>query len=102
MQPINDIVSDNIDNYINSNNDNVSKTNNNNVNDNEQAKNLIAQKLVDKLDNPDGWLFYCKVAWRLPENIVWSNLELAQDKGRDPKVYFSWLCKRSMINKETA
>lgn len=76
-------------------NDNVKKTLKNNVIVNESEVNLIASKLSDKLNNPNGRLFYCKVAWQLPEAQIWSNLELALT-GRDPKRYFSWLCKREL------
>lgn len=81
-------------------NDNVVNilTNNDNVNiDNDSNKvDFIAQKLVTELNNPDARIFYCKVAWKLPEAKIWSNLELAK-KGRSPQKYFSWLCKRDMI-----
>lgn len=77
-------------------NDNVSNTKTNNVIVNETQVNLIAEKLIRELGNPSGRLFYCKVGWKLPEASIWNNLELAQTRGRDPKVYFSWLCKREM------
>lgn len=50
-----------------------------------------AHKLADQLNNPGSFKFYCKMAWRLPEHKIWSNLEQALT-GRDPKKYFSWLC----------
>lgn len=85
---------------IQSNNDidNVAKTINNNVNDNvtEFKVNHIAQTLTERLNNPSGRLFYCKVGWSLPESKIWTNLEIALEKGKDPKKYFSWLCKKDM------
>lgn len=54
-----------------------------------------ANKLVDKLGDPDSYKFFCKVAWDLPENVIWNNLEQAMS-GRNPKAYFTFLCKLSM------
>jgi hypothetical protein len=73
------------------------------VNNNEQCSNdtkktkvdVIATSLVDKLNNPDSRKYYCKVAYKLPENIIWLHLETAL-KGRSPQKYFSWLCNKSM------
>lgn len=75
--------------------DNESKTLTNNVIVNVAQADAIADKLARALNNPDGRLFYCKVAWRLPEARIWNNLEIAQT-GRNPRNYFTWLCKREM------
>lgn len=56
---------------------------------------LTASVLAEKLRNPSRFKFYCKVAWSLPENVIWNHLETAQ-RGRDPQKYFSWLCNHSM------
>jgi len=81
------------------NNVNVVKTLTNNVNDNvaknEKFVDMIADKLVRELNNPGARLFYCKVAWKLPENKIYNNLELAKT-GKSPQKYFSWLCNREM------
>lgn len=72
-------------------------TNNDNVIDNvrEAKVNRIALRLVEKLSNPEGRLFYCKVGWKLSEAVINDNLEQAL-KGKSPQKYFTWLCKRSM------
>lgn len=71
----------------------------NNVNDNggrtEAEVNAIAQKLVEKLGNPGARLFYCKIAWKLPESTIWRRLETAES-GKNPAKYFSWLCSREL------
>lgn len=59
----------------------------------------IANKLCRELSNEDRFDYYCKVAWNLPENIIWSDLESAK-KGRDPQRLFSWLCKQKMKQDE--
>lgn len=80
----------------NTNNDNVVKTINNNVNVyGRNEKDNIADKLVDELNNPVSRNFYCKVAWRLSEGQIWSNLEKAK-QGKNPRRYFTWLCKKQM------
>lgn len=78
-------------------NDNVAKSTNNNVivNVTEGDVNRIAEKLCDRLNNPSGRLYYCKVAWELPESSIWKNLETALT-GKDPKKYFTWLCNREL------
>lgn len=79
------------------NNVNVSKTIKNNDNDigREKIVDYIADKLSRSLNNPGGRLYYCKIAWKLPESVVWSNLEIAL-AGRDPRKYFTWLCEREL------
>lgn len=60
---------------------------------------LLAGKLVGLLNNPDSFHFYCKLGWKLPENIIWNNYETAvASKGGDPRKLFTWLCKRDMYN----
>ena len=55
----------------------------------------IAQDLCDRLDNPGAYKWYMKLAWYLPPNILYNNLEKAQG-GRSPKALFTWLCQRSI------
>ena len=55
----------------------------------------IADRLVEQLGNEGYRTFYCKVANRLPHNVIENNLEQAL-KGNNPAKYFSWLCTRSM------
>lgn len=54
-----------------------------------------ARLLAEKLSDPESFLFYCKVAHALPENVIWSNLEQAKS-GRNPRAYFTFLCKINM------
>lgn len=79
--------------------DNVKENLNNNVNDNVKrtAKEVdgIADRLMDKLGTQDNRAFYCKVGWKLADNLIWSNLEIALS-GNSPQRYFTWLCKRQM------
>jgi hypothetical protein len=56
---------------------------------------FIADKLVKELGNEDYRTFYCKVAYKLPESIIWTSLELAL-KGREPAKYFTWLVKKEL------
>lgn len=55
---------------------------------------LIATRLEEKLGQqvPSRYKYYCKVAWRLPEAIIWSNLEEALTN-ETPAKLFAWLCK---------
>lgn len=55
----------------------------------------IAQRLCDRLGDPDSYQYFCGVAWKLPESVIWYNLEQAE-KGRSPKKLFTWLCNGSM------
>lgn len=55
----------------------------------------IAQDLCNRLDNPGAYKWYMKLAWNLPPNILYRNLEQAQG-GHCPKALFTWLCQRSM------
>lgn len=80
------------------NNDNVNDNVNlkNNINDNEKKVNYLVDNIMVKLNAKESSrLFYCKVAWKLSESIIYNNLELAL-KGNDPQKYFTWLCKRYM------
>lgn len=52
----------------------------------------IADTLVEKLNDPNSYKFFCKVAWQLPENRIYLNLEQALS-GKNPKAYFTFLCK---------
>lgn len=69
---------------------NVNKLKTNNVN-----VSSIATKLVEKLDDPKSYRFFCKVARSLPESVIWVNLEQAMT-GKNPKAYFTFLCQMSM------
>lgn len=85
------------------NNDNV---NNIYINNNDNVKiqqkfeksrkvETIAKKLVDTFDNPDSYRYYCMIAYKLPENVIWNHVESAMT-GRNPSKLFTWLCTRSL------
>jgi hypothetical protein len=72
----------------------------NNININESHKTIksvqtVANRLFEKLGNENNMNFYHKVAWKLPEHRVWSNLEIALT-GQYPQRYFTYLCKMEM------
>lgn len=83
------------------NNVNVNNNSFNNVN-NVTSKNVSytidcnqvrvnATLIADKLNDHKSINFYYKVCWKLPEHIIWYNLEQALT-GRNPKAYFTFLC----------
>lgn len=81
------------------NNDNVSNNLNNNVIDNvskSKQVDLIANKLVLAFNNPGARAYYCKIAWKLPEALIWNNLEQSS-KGKNQVRLFTWLCERNMV-----
>ena len=93
----------------NNNNDNVSSVilkssshkhiDNDNVgNKYQKAKkvDLIADQLVERYNSPQSRPFYCKVAWKLPEAVIWNNVEQA-NKGKSPAHLFNYLCKMSGV-----
>ena len=76
---------------------NVLKNNNTNHKSHQTLSHvrLIADKLSTTLNNPGSYNFYCKIAWHLPEGVIWYNLESAQN-GKEPVKLFSWLCNQSL------
>ena len=72
---------------------------NDNYNDIEYEKSIqvenIANRLVDKFNNQNGYNFYCKVGYALTERTVWNLCESAE-RGRDPGKLFTWLANREM------
>lgn len=82
------------------NNNNVDNKYINNVDNVEKIKkvnkvNQIANILTLKLDDQKSFKFFCKVAWELPENEIWNNLESAM-AGKYPARLFTWLCIKQM------
>lgn len=55
----------------------------------------IASRIADKLQEPQNINFFYKVAWRLPESVIWANLEASTNK-TNPGAYFVTLCKMEM------
>lgn len=54
----------------------------------------IADNLVRKFNSPNSRNFFCKCAWKMSEDEIWTNYEKAQ--GKDVKNhlgYFIFLCK---------
>lgn len=96
-------MSENISEVLNkSSNVNVNNKvlNNVNVKINKSRANLpevraIAQKLVASLQDEASFKFFCKVAWNIPENIIWTNLEQALT-GKNPRAYFTFLCNLTL------
>ena len=71
---------------------------NNNVYDNVSSRvrsvDDLAQYLTRKMGNEDNrvaYKLYCKAFYVLSEDKVWALYELAQQKGRNPAKYLSWL-----------
>lgn len=79
------------------NNVNVVTNNNYNVNKYDKSKfvELTARVLVEKLDNPNAYAYYCKVAYKVPEHRIWLHLESAL-RGDNPQKLFTWLCQRDI------
>lgn len=88
-------------------NDNVnvnSRIESHNVNDNVKYTNKhakskkvddIADQLVTIFNNPQGRRYYCKIAWKLPESVIYQNVEQTRAEGvSDPKKLFTFLCQR--------
>jgi hypothetical protein len=57
--------------------------------------------LADKLEalfghqTPSRRPYYCKLAWQLPEGLIWQLAEQAQ-RGRQPARLFSWLTSKEL------
>lgn len=47
-----------------------------------------ANRLIEAFGEPEHKLFYLKVAWKLPESIIWDILERSKAK-RNPAKYFA-------------
>ena len=60
---------------------------------------LIAKQLVDKLNNPVAYKYYCKVAINLTEAEIWNMFEIAA-RGRNPVRYFTFLSNKAMNDKD--
>lgn len=57
----------------------------------------IADRLVDKFESPGSRDFFCKCAWNLSENDIWTNYEKATKNGvRSPLGLFIFLCQLQM------
>jgi len=88
-----------------SNNVNVSESVStaNNVNDNDRGKyqrsrqvDRVADEIIVRLGVAETYrAFYCKIAWKLSEARIYSNLEAAL-KGNQPARLFTYLCKKDM------
>lgn len=56
----------------------------------------IADQLVARYGSEQSRPFYCKVAWKLSEAKIWTNVEQAQ-KGNSPAKLFNYLCRRDGV-----
>ena len=102
------MVKDNNDNYkvnvlLQNNNIITNNINNDNVSNKEKYEastkaESIARSLTAKFNSEDSVLFYCKIAYALPEYKIWLNYEKATtSKGvKDPARLFNWLCRKDM------
>lgn len=74
--------------------------NNNNDIDQKYARSRKVENIADRLTtifgNEEYRPYYCKVAWKLSESKIWSNVEQAQ-KGNSPSKLFTYLCKRDGV-----
>lgn len=78
----------------NSDSDTVKYSNNK---DKSKKVDVIAEQLVQIFNNPRRYKYYCKVAWKLPESIIWNNVESTKAKGvTDPARLFTFLCERNL------
>lgn len=58
----------------------------------------IADHLVEKFKSPQSRDFFCKCAWKLSEDEIWTNYEKAQKKGvNSPLKLFIYLCQLEMV-----
>jgi len=74
---------------------NVNNNKTNNVKRYNVKAETLAKSIAEKLNDEKSFLFFCKVAHQLPENVIWNNLEQAQG-GKNPRAYFTFLCKLNM------
>lgn len=59
----------------------------------------IAKRLVEIFDAPNSWGFYCDVARKLPEKVIWNHVEHARRTDRvitSPGGLFNYLCRKSI------
>lgn len=56
-----------------------------------------ASRIAERLGEPQNIKFFYKVAWALPEAVIWNFLEQSQSKSR-PGAYFVTLCKLEMTD----
>lgn len=57
----------------------------------------IADKLVDIYKAPGSRNFFCKCAWHLSEDIIWSAVEDSRKKGVDsPIALFIFICNNAL------
>lgn len=101
VKPINEIIENN-ENYFNEFNE---------VNDSTKHKNralvkkaeyvdYVADKLVKLYDAPQSRAFFCKCAWNLPENIIWTAVETSRKKWiKVPISWFITVCNRELKNR---
>lgn len=56
-----------------------------------------ASRIMEKLQaDQDSKMWYWKICWHLSESQIQDNLSTAL-KGKNPQKYFTWLCKRDML-----
>ena len=85
--------------------DSLNPNDNDNVKGAKYARSRRVDEIADEIERKlgtKGWrAFYCKIAWKLPEHRIWSNLEIALETskkgtGHAGKI-FSHLCKKDGV-----
>lgn len=98
MQTISEIFTNT--NTLNTSDSVVKITNTNTLNTSKKTLpevQMIAFKIEEMLGAQveSSFEFYCKVAWKLPENQIWNIVEMAK-KGNYPHRLFTYLAKQYM------
>lgn len=58
---------------------------------------MLADQLVQIFNNPNARRYYCKVANKLPESVIFNNVEATKQKGvADRARLFTYLCEKAM------
>jgi hypothetical protein len=55
-----------------------------------------ARRLMERFNNPDGFLFYCQAYHKLSEAKIQELIEIAEAKGKSPARYFYTITRREM------
>lgn len=86
---------------INVNENNVGNNGRKKKYERSKAVDIIALDLAEKLQSPNSYEFYCKIAWRLQPSVIYNNLEQALKSKRrnandSPARLFGYLCNKCL------
>lgn len=98
FQSINDIVNENFLKRKSNVNDNVDRKRSR---EEIQRADRIADNVCRKIGSSGARAFYCKAAYQLSEDTIYSCVETAL-KGRDPVKYLSWLLSHELRSKNAS